>query len=56
MEGFVGVIGPKGKTKKEDKIMVYRVMLQWHNFDEYMSLLQAKKYQKGDGKSLISIN
>lgn len=56
MEGFVGVIGPKGKRKKEDKIMLYRVMLQGHNFEEYMSLLQARKYQKGDGKSLISIN
>lgn len=55
MEGFVGVIGPKGKTKKEDKIMLYRVLLQGHNFDKCMSLLQARKYQKGDGKSLVSI-
>ena len=29
--------------------MLYRVMLKGHNFDEYMSLLQARKYQKGDG-------
>ena len=29
--------------------MLYRVMLKGHNFDEYMSLQQARKYQKGDG-------
>lgn len=56
MEGFVGVIGPKEKRKKEDKMMLYRVLLQGHNFDEYMSLLQARKHQKGDGKSATSIN